>query len=67
MQITFIKDCPPIEDSGWSFYKQDAKADLRRGRQLIDNGYAREGWEPIPEPEPAKPAPRKRRTRKASK
>jgi len=44
MKITFIKDCPPIVESGNSFYKVDTQADLRKGQELIDLGYARDGW-----------------------
>ncbi len=72
MKITFIKDCPPIYASGNSFYPKGTQADLILGESLVDIGYAREGWEPLPKPaEPIaqpKPAPkkRKRRPRKAA-
>lgn len=45
MKITFIKDCPAIIASGNSAYIKGTKADLRKGQELIDAGYAREGWE----------------------
>ncbi len=44
MNITFIKDCPPLLISGWSAYKEGDQATLRGAVQLIDAGYAREGW-----------------------
>lgn len=45
--VTFIKDCPPILESGWSAYKEGDKATLRRSASLISKGYARAGWEPF--------------------
>ena len=44
MKITFIKNCPPIVESGNSAYKSGDQADLRMGKQLIALGYARDGW-----------------------
>jgi len=44
MNITFIKDCPAIVESGNSAYKKGDEATLRLGKRLIDLGYAREGW-----------------------
>lgn len=49
MKITFIKDCPPIVASGNSTYKAGTQADLRKGQELIELGYARDGWEDKPE------------------
>ena len=68
MKITFIKDCPPLVPSGNSAYKVGDKADLPRGKQLIELGYAREGWEPLPkeEPEPTlKPATKPKRGKRS--
>ena len=44
MKITFIKDCPAIIQSGNSVYAKGVKADLRKGQELIDLGYAHKGW-----------------------
>jgi hypothetical protein len=53
MKITFLKDCDPTWDSGWSAYKKGDLADLVRGANLVKRGIAREGWGTfIPEPEP---------------
>ena len=63
MKITFIKDCPPIIESGNSAYKVDDEADLRQGHLLVKAGYAVEGWgddivkTTVPEPEAAAEAP----------
>lgn len=45
MKITFVRGCPPIIASGNEAYKAGTKADLRKGQELIDLGYARIGWE----------------------
>lgn len=45
MKITFIQDCPAIIESGNEAYKAGTQADLRKGQELIDLGYAREGWD----------------------
>ena len=60
MKITFIKNVLPCLASGWSEYKAGVKADLTYGAQLVADGLAREGWEPIPasKPEPVKAAPK---------
>lgn len=55
MKITFIKDCPPIIASGNSAYKKGVEADLRMGQDLIDAGYAREGWGTAVTPKPTPP------------
>ena len=63
MKITFTKDCPAILPSGNSAYKSGDEADLPRGGQLVQLGYAREGWGAVAEeatPEPPKPT-RKRK------
>lgn len=67
MKITFIKDCPAILDSGWSAYKEGFKADLRRSKQLVTAGYAREGWEVLPDPTPPPVKKQPRRRKVASK
>ena len=61
MNITFIQDCPPVPQTGWSAYKKGDQATLRNGAHLVEVGIARAGWEPIVEA--PKPAPKKR-TRK---
>ena len=64
MNITFLEDCPPVAQTGWSAYKKGDQATLQNGAHLVEVGLAREGWQPIaPKPAP-KPAPKKR-TRKA--
>lgn len=50
MKITFLEDHMSLL-SGNSFYKAGSQADLRRGQQLVDQGIAREGWEPLVEAE----------------
>ena len=74
-KITFMVDCPPILDTGWSAYAKGATADLRGAPSLIAAGVARHGWGPevtaVPieaQPEPAIPTEdRHRRKVKASK
>lgn len=44
MKITFIEDHQSLL-SGHSFYKAGTRADLVKGQQLIDGGFAYEGWE----------------------
>ena len=62
-KITFMVDCPPILDTGWSAYAKGATADLRGAPSLIAAGIARHGWGPevtaVPieaQPEPLIPA-----------
>lgn len=59
MKITFIKDCPPMVPSGNTAYERGTRADLRRGQELIEQGYARKGWGPPPPPPkpPIEPLP----------
>ncbi len=71
MNITFLKDCPPVAQTGWSVYKKGDKATLTNGAHLVEVGLAREGWEAIAKPvtpspgRPAKKPTPKKRTRKA--
>lgn len=64
MKITFIKDCPPIIESGNSAYTAGIQADLRLGADLVSMGYAVEGWGDAPKvtavspPEPIAPTPK---------
>ena len=68
MKITFIKDHQSVL-SGHSFYAAGTRADLVKGQQLIDGGFAYAGWgnppvekvESTPEVKTAvKKAPRRR-------
>jgi len=44
MNITFIKQCVSIKDSGWSAYNIGDEATLKGGANLVAAGIAREGW-----------------------
>lgn len=44
MNITFIKNCPPIAASGHSAYESGEQATLKNGAALVASGYARAGW-----------------------
>jgi len=71
MNITFLEDCPPVAQTGWSAYKKGDKATFANGAHLVEVGLAREGWEDIAKPitpspgRPVKKAAPKKRTRKA--
>ena len=62
MNVTFLQDCPPVAQTGWSAYKKGDQATLRNGAHLVEVGIAREGWEAVQAPAP-KVTPKKR-TRK---
>jgi len=49
MKITFIRDCPPLPQSGNTQRHKGEQADFRPGHAsfLIDAGYCREGWPPF--------------------
>ena len=51
INVTFLKDHQSYH-SGHEFYPAGAKATLTGGRTLVNQGVAREGWGPPPEPEP---------------
>jgi len=59
MNITFIEDCPPVAQTGWSAYAKGARATLRAGAHLVEAGIAYEGWGQKPKPEIVTPAPQK--------
>ena len=49
MNVTFLEDHISVA-SGNSFYKAGDEATLRRGKELVNMGVAREGWDAVTHP-----------------